>query len=222
MVKRARPRFLTMVFSLLSVLVLVLSACGGTPTASSTPAAGNQPVKGGTWIDDIYEEPHSFIPNGVSETFASLVDQSIYTPLFYGDSQGMIHPGLVTEIPTVANGDVTADLKNWTFKLRPNLVWSDGQPLNAADVDYTWKLWDNPKFGAYSTTGFNLIKSADVSADKLSITFHLSQPFEPFLSVWLDGLNAPMPKHVFASMAPDSILKSSENLKPSVASGPFK
>ncbi len=222
MVKRARPRFLTMVFSLLSVLVLVLSACGGTPTASSTPAAGNQPVKGGTWIDDIYEEPHSFIPNGVSETFASLVDQSIYTPLFYGDSQGMIHPGLVTEIPTVANGDVTADLKNWTFKLRPNLVWSDGQPLNAADVDYTWKLWDNPKFGAYSTTGFNLIKSADVSADKLSITFHLSSGFEPFVSIWTDALTgAPLPQHVFASMAPDAILKSPENLKPSVSSGPF-
>lgn len=222
MVKRARPRFLTMVFSLLSVLVLVLSACGGTPTASSTPAAGNQPVKGGTWIDDLYEEPHSFIPNGVSETFADLVDQSIWAPLFYGDSQGMVHPGLATEIPTVANGDVTADLKNWTFKLRPNLVWSDGQPLNADDVDFTWKLWDNPKFGAYQTTGINLIKSADVSTDKLSITFHLSSGFEPFVSVWTDALlGSPLPKHVFASMAPDAILKSPENLKPSVASGPF-
>src|SRR5258708_10360972 len=222
MVKRARPRFLTMVFSFLSVLVLVLSGCGGTPTASSTPAAGNQPVKGGTWIDDLYEEPHSFIPNGVSETFASLVDQSIYTPLFYGDTQGLVHPGMVTEIATVANGDVAADLKNWMFKLRPNLVWSDGQPLNADDVNFTWKLWDNPKFGAYQTTGINLIKSADVSADKLSITFHLSSGFEPFVAIWTDALTgAPLPQHIFASMAPDAVLKSPENLKPSVASGPF-
>jgi len=204
---------------MLSALMLLLSACGGTATPSATPAAG--PAHGGTWIDDLYEEPHSLIPNGVSETYAVLVDQAIFAPLFYGDSHGMIHPGLATEIPSLANGDVSADLKTWTFKLRPNLVWSDGQPLNADDVDFTWKLWDNPKFGAYSTVGYNLIKSADVSADKLSITFHLSAPYEPFVPIWTDGGLAPMPKHVFSSIAPESVLKSPESLKPSVSSGPF-
>src|SRR5260370_22320811 len=103
MVKRARPRFLTMVFSLLSVLVLILSACGGTPTASSTPAAGNQPVKGGAWIDDLYEEPHSFIPNGVSESFAPVANQSIWAQLFYSDSLAMVHPRLLTAITIVYN-----------------------------------------------------------------------------------------------------------------------
>ena len=36
----------------------------------------------------------------------------------------------------------------------------------------------------------NLISSADVSADHLSITFHLKQPYVPFLSLlggWLSG-----------------------------------
>ena len=222
MLKRPQSRSLMFAFSLAVALMLILSACGatGTPTTSTTPTTG-APVKGGTWIDDLYEEPHSFIPNGSSETFAVLVDQSIFAPLFYGDSQGMVHPGLATEIPSIANGDVTADLKNWTIKLRPNLVWSDGQQLNADDVDFTWRLWDNKKFGAYSTVGYNLITSADVSADKLSITFHLSSPFEPFVSIWTDGGFAPLPKHVFASMAPESILKSPESLKPSVSSGPF-
>jgi peptide/nickel transport system substrate-binding protein len=208
-------------FSIMSVLLLALSACG----ASGTPTTGGnntgQPQKGGTWTDDLFEEPDSLIPNGVSETFADLVDQAIWAPLFYGDSQGNLHPGLAADIPSQANGEVSSDLKTWTFHLRPNLQWSDGQPINADDVDYTWRLWNNPKFGAFSTNGFNLITSDTISADKLTITFHLSAPFEPFVSVWADGLAAIMPKHHFASMDPGSILKSPDNLKPSVVSGPF-
>ena len=220
MLKRPKPRLLMMSFSIVAVLVLLLSACGasGTPTSSSNSGAV---VKGGTFTDDLYEDVDSMIPNGVSETYAVLVDQAVWAPLFYGDSHGNVHPGLASEIPTQANGDVSADLKTWKFKLRPNLVWSDGQPLNADDVNFTWKLWNNPKFGAYSTAGYNQIQSADVSADKLSITFHLSAAYEPFVALWTDGGLAPLPAHHFASMSPDSILKSPDNLKPSVVSGPF-
>ena len=218
--KKPRPRFLKLSFSIVALLMLILSACGasGTPTGSTTSSA---PVKGGTFTDDLYEDVDSLIPNGVSETYAVLVDAAIWAPLFYGDSKGNVHPGLASEIPTQANGDVSADLKTWTIKLRPNLVWSDGQPITADDVNFTWKLWDNAKFGAYSTAGYNDIKSADVSADKLSITFHLSAAYEPFVALWADGGLAPLPAHHFASMSPDSILKSPDNLKPSVVSGPF-
>src|SRR5947209_2499543 len=220
MLKKPKPRLLTMSFSIVAVLMLLLSACGasGTPTPSGN--AGTL-VKGGTFTDDLYEDVDSMIPNGVSETYAFLVDQAIWAPLFYGDSNGNLHPGLATEIPTQANGDVSADLKTWTIKMRPNVVWSDGMPLNADDVNFTWKLWVNPKFGAAYTTGYNLIKSADVSSDKLSITFHLSAPYEPFVSLWADGGLAPMPAHHFSSMTPDAVLKSADNLNPSVVSVPY-
>ena len=92
----------------------------------------------------------------------------------------MVHPGAAREIPTVQNGGISADATTWTFHLRPRLVWSDGQPYDARDVDYTWKLWLNPKFGAVfpnGATGFELIRSADVSADHLSITFHLKHAY---------------------------------------------
>ena len=38
---------------------------------------------------------------------------------------------------------------------------------------------------------------------------------------WTDALAAPLPAHHFSSMAPDQILKSADNLNPSVTSGPF-
>jgi peptide/nickel transport system substrate-binding protein len=220
MFKKPRPRFLMVTFSFMAIVILALSACTaqGTPTP---PTTTGKPVQGGTWIDDIPNEPGSLIPNGDSQTFDVVVEQSIYAPAFVGNYNGKITLGIASEIPTLTNGDISSDLKTWTLKLRPNLKWSDGQPLNADDFDFTWRLWDNPKFGAASTVGYNLITSADVSADKLSITFHLSAPYAPFLALWTDGGGAVLPKHHFASMSPDAILKSKDNLNPSVTSGPF-
>src|SRR5207302_19307 len=159
------------------------------------------------------------IPNGGSD--GGGMDQALYLPLFYGDAQGVVHPGAAREIPSVHNGGISADAKTWTFHLRPHLVWSDGAPYDARDVDYTWQLWTNPQFDAYATQGFNLISRASVSADSLAITFHLKQSYAPFLSLWVDGFMAPLPAHQFSTMAPDTILKSPEIFNPRVTSGPF-
>jgi len=191
----------------------------GTTTTTTTTTANA--VRGGTWTDDLFGEPSSLIPNASVETFADMVDQSIYAPLFVGDSNGNITPGVATVVPTAANGGISADLKTWTFHLRPNLKWSDGQPLDARDVDFTWRLWTNPKFPAASAIGYNLITSADISSDNLTITFHLKQAFSPFLSVWTDGITAPLPAHHFQGIASDRIVTSPDNLNPSVTSGPF-
>ncbi len=190
-----------------------------------TRSDATTPVRGGTWIDDFNHDIESLIPNGSSDMWSGTVDQALYLPLFYGDAQGLIHPGAATEVPTVQNGGISVDAKTWTLHLKPRLVWSDGQPYDARDVDYTWQLWRNPKFGAANplgSLGLDLIGSAEVSADYHSITFHLKQPFAPFLAdLWVDGFMAPLPAHHFSAMAPEAILKSPENLKPTVTSGPF-
>jgi peptide/nickel transport system substrate-binding protein len=186
----------------------------GTRSGTNTPAV----IRGGTWTQG-YGDPSSLIPNGSSDVD---IDQALYLPLFYGDSQGAIHAGAATQVPTVQNGGVNANATIWTFHLRPHLMWSDGQPYNARDVDFTWRLWANPKFGAISTLGLDLISSAEISADHLSITFRLKRPFSPFLAgLWVDGAFAPLPAHHFSAMAPEQILKSSDNLNPKVVSGPF-
>ncbi len=218
--------------ALLIGLVVVVIAAGvlgsvsllahfGVLGAHSSPSAV-QVARGGTWTYDLPGDVSSLIPNGANDPTSPLMDQVLYLPLFSGDAQGIIHAEAATEVPTVQNGGVSADAKTWTFHLRPHLVWSDGQPYDVRDVDYTWKLWSNPKFAAGSTLGLNLISSTDVSADHLSITFHLKRPFGPFLAaLWVDGFFAPLPAHHFSSMAPEQILKSPYNLNPKVTSGPF-
>src|SRR6266702_2817702 len=136
MLKRPRLQPLLRAFSFLVGLLLVFSACGA-PTPGNSQVSSN-PVKGGTWIDDLFEEPSSLIPNASAETFSDMVDQAIYAPLFVGDANCELTPGIATVIPTVANGGISADLKTWTFHLRPNLKCSDGQPLDARDVDFSW------------------------------------------------------------------------------------
>ena len=152
------------------------------------------------------------------------IEQALYLPLFNGDPQGGYHAAAATEVPTVQNGGISADAKTWTFHLRPHLVWSDGQPYDARDVDYTWRLWLNPSYNPsllMGSIGLQLIGSADVSPDHLSITFHLKRSYVPFLQYWVDGGQSPLPAHHFRAMAPGQILKSSDNLNPQVVSGPF-
>jgi peptide/nickel transport system substrate-binding protein len=184
------------------------------------------PVRGGTWtVDFLGSDPDSLIPNGSSLTsnLPLMVDQALYLPLFYGDAQGVIHPGAATEVPIVQNGGVSADAITWTFHLRPHLVWSDGQPYDARDVDYSWQIWLHPSFLALGFTQiYKVIRRAEVSADHLEITFHLKRPFAPFLAaLWVDGYMAPLPAHHFSAMTADQILKSPDNLHPTVTSGPF-
>src|SRR5579883_3201464 len=151
MLKRTRPHVLMLSLSLVSLLILLLSACGA-PGPNQPTGTGGTPVKGGVWTDDLFEEPSSLIPNGSSETFADMVDNAIWAPLFYGNADGAITPGLVAQVPTLQNGGISQDLKTWKFTLRSGLTWSDGQPLDARDMDFTWKLWTNPKFTPASTT----------------------------------------------------------------------
>jgi serine/threonine protein kinase len=224
--RKARRVSRTMVGLLIGLAVLVVAGAVlgslsllahlgvlGTANRATAPA-----VRGGTWTDDLPGDPTSLIPNSGGDC---CIDQALYLPLFYGDAQGQKHPGAAREIPTVQNGDISADATTWTFHLRPHLVWSDGQPYDARDVDYTWRLWLNPRFGAANTLGYDLITQADVSTDHLSITFHLKQAFAPFLSLWVDGSLAPLPAHHFSTMAPQAIKKSPDNLNPKVTSGPF-
>ena len=230
-VQRKARRISRMSAALLIGLVVVIIAGGVLGSVSllahfgviGAQSAATTPVRGGTWTDGLIRDPDSLIPNGTAQTsfITGLVDQALYLPLFYGDAQGVIQPGAASEIPTVQNRGISADATAWTFHLRPGLVWSDGQPYDARDVDYSWKLWLNPKFGASNTQGLDLITSADVSPDNLSITFHLTRAFAPFLSLWVDGGFAPLPAHHFSRMAPEAIKKSPDNLNPQVTSGPF-
>jgi len=160
------------------------------------------------------------VPNTDFIAFSIMVQEAIFAPLFYSDDRGALHPGLAASIPTVANGGISRDGLTYTFRLRPGLLWSDGAPLDARDVDYSWRIWTDKKLIVNSTAGFDHIRSAQVSSDHLGITFHLTAPYAPFLAVWVDQV-MPLPAHVLGKLTATQINTSRFTFQPTVASGPF-
>lgn len=205
--------------SVLLLLTMVLSGCGPTSTSNGS----NGPKKGGTVIDGLYEEPDSLLPQGSVETFSDLVDAAIWSPLLYGDNLGVIQPGLAKEVPSQANGGISADGKTFTVRLRPNLKWSDGSPLTADDVVFTIDLLKNKAFGAkFGYPGGEI--ASDTATDPTTVVITLNVFDVTFLANALtDPLNfSPLPKSVYGSLDPSTILKSDNNFWPKVTSGPFK
>jgi len=204
-------------------LAALLAAGGAVPLGarSAGPAvSAPAPARGGTVVDGFFEEPDRLIPNTSFNAFSIMVQETLFSPLFYSDDKGALHTGLADRIPTVENGGISADGLTYTFHLRPGLKWSDGQPLDARDVDYSWRTWLNKSLIVNSTAGFDHIKGATVSPDHLSITFRLSAPYAPFLAVWVDQV-MPLPAHALGKLTPKALNTSPFTSRPTVGSGPF-
>ena len=214
--------------SCLFVLMLAVATWPGQgPARAATPhpAATVTPVvsRGGTLVEGIQEDPDQLLPNFSGRYYALAVQQTLFAPLFYSDDKGVVRPGLASEVPTVANGGISADGRTYTFHLRRGLRWSDGIPLTARDVDFSWRLWTNSSVAPppYTTLGLDRIGGSAVSADGLSITFLLVQPYAPFVADWTDTLQ-PLPQHIYGKIKPASLANSLAAMLPTVGSGPFR
>jgi len=210
----ASRKIWSMVAALGVLVTLVLTACG--PSTSTGPNTGIK--SGGNLIDALFEEPDTLMSGVTSETFAVMVDQALWAPLFYGDASGTIQPGLATQVPSTTNGGISADGTTYTIHLHP-AKWSDGSALTSDDVVFTLNLEMNPAYGTKSALDTaNIASVANPDPSTVVITLKKSEP--PFLALGLTdpgGFN-PMPKAVYGSMAPADVAKV---FTPMVTSGPF-
>jgi peptide/nickel transport system substrate-binding protein len=122
---------------------------------------------------------------------------------------------LARELPTQANGGISADGKVWTIRLRPDLKWSDGQPLTASDVAFTYNyIVENGMLNmALATRG---IIAARV-IDPTTVQIVCSQPKADMMRVFIPIL----PAHIWSKVTPKAAGTSFTNPVPIVGSGPF-
>ncbi len=136
-----------------------------------------------------------------------------YNFLTWYDADYKPVPDLATEVPTLANGGITDGGRVWTFHLRPNVKWSDGQPLTAQDVAYTYNRILRQQLGMYIGyfTGVTKVEAPDDS----TVVITSKKP-----NAVLTALYVPiLPEHVW-SKVPDNKVESWANV-PMVSSGPF-
>ena len=99
----------------------------------------------------------------------------VIEPLGRYTETGALVPYLAQEIPTVANGGVSADLTAITWRLKEGLLWSDGSPVTSADVKFTADYCMHPEGGCAQLAKFEGVTSID-TPDALTVTVNFSSP----------------------------------------------
>lgn len=195
------------------IFSLIATACGSGGAATSVPADA---TGGGTVTLIIPEEPATLNYYAADAAIVRQVAEAVsMTGLTTVDEKGEFIPVLAAELPTQANGGLSSDLSTVTWKLRPDLKWSDGQPLTSDDIKFTWEAISNPDAGALAGTGgFDLIESVE-TPDALTAVVKYSTPSPGYLSQFAYGL---LPRH--ATGAPADMANWEWNRKP-VGAGPF-
>jgi peptide/nickel transport system substrate-binding protein len=199
--------------------VLSLGAAGAAGLITSRAAwaqTGGPPSKPtGQVVIGLSQEPTVFHPLMVAIEVDEGVWWSLYDPLWGVDATGNFVPQLAAEVPSVANGGISADGLSWRVKLRDGVKWHDGTPFTAADVKFSLELINNPKFRAGRRTGHEFVRDVTV-VSPTEITWKLAQPYAPYISdlAW----TFIVPKHIADAPDPNG---TPLNTAP-VGTGPFR
>ncbi len=139
------------------------------------------------------------------------------------DLVALVFSGLVrlgpdgTVLPDLA-ASWTIDKKgaSYTFQLRPDARWQDGQPVTSADVVYTIHALQDP---SYTGPGASSWREVTVTAvDDLTVRFDLATPLGSFLQAATQPL---LPDHLLHDVVAGDLDESAFNSAP-VGSGPYR
>lgn len=122
-----------------------------------------------------------FLSGGTKDLDAAAI---VLEPLASYDETGKLVTKLAAEIPTLENGGIAEDLTSITWTLKESVLWSDGTPLTAEDVVFTWEYCVTPETGCGSTTSFDGVSSVEAVDDTMvKITFDTPKPYpyDPFV-----------------------------------------
>lgn len=223
--------------AILGTAICCLSGCGkNTPNqaASAENSATNYPlpdppvvvnchpgIRGGKFVISELGEPKTFNYLMANESSSLDIGRFMFWNLLNFDmpSQTM-EPGLADFWTNSPDG------KTWTFRLRKNLRWSDGAPLTADDVIFTWNVINNPAYPNSVSDLFNIHgKTFTVTKlDDRTIQVVTPEVYAPFLQAFGAGLPI-YPKHVLEKYATNGTFASAYgvNWKPEdiVCDGPY-
>jgi len=170
------------------------------------------PRQGGSYTEALVGQPKYINPilcqtNDVDMDLSHLIFSGLFK---YNDKLELI--------PDLAQSyEVSEDQKTYTVKLKPNILWHNGNALLIDDIIYTIETIQDPDFKSplYSSlTGITVER-----VDDQTIKFTLKEPYAPFLSNLTFGI---LPAHLWGDVSSANFSLAEYNTKPTVGSGPFK
>jgi len=110
-------------------------------------------------IVSVGPEPKTLDPTKVATVDGGIYNLHIFESLtIRGTNQRAI-------AGTASSWDKSLDNKSYTFHIRTNAYWSDGEPVTAHDFVYAWRRVVDPTMGASASTHFEIIKNAKAISD---------------------------------------------------------
>jgi peptide/nickel transport system substrate-binding protein len=179
------------------VLALLVAACSRSGMQSTgAPGRANAWTIPGVVRVAEFEEPNTLVRMFSNQISSIDVTALLFEPFFSFDDHERPVPGLATEFPTVRNGLISKDGLRITFKLRPAL-WSDGAPVTANDVIFTWRAIVGGNNAVVRTSGYDKIKTI-VADNEHQVTMVLKEPYAPAVYLFSEGDFPPLPAHLLA------------------------
>ncbi|MBT3418813.1 MAG: peptide ABC transporter substrate-binding protein [Candidatus Magasanikbacteria bacterium] len=169
------------------------------------------PAIGGKYIEAVVGSPQL-----VNPIFASVNDvdldltRLVYAGLMRHDDAQTLHTDLAKSYT------ISEDQLTYTFELRDDISWHDGESLTARDVVFTIETIQNPEVNSPLIVSFQGVLVEAI--DEKTVRFTLEEPFTPFLSSLVFGV---LPEHVWGSVSAERMRLAGANLRP-VGAGPFQ
>lgn len=175
----------------------------------------------------------------VLEAEPSRLDPAMTTALAENNTELQLFEGMtrldehdVPQPALAASWDISPDGKTYTFHLRDGITWSDGTPITAQEVEYSWKRVVDPDVASENAYMMFCIDKAEeyfkkkATVDEVGVTalddrtlqVRLKEPTAYFLNLTAFHCYYPVPKHVVEAR-PDTWAADAETM---VCSGPFK
>ncbi|GIW14006.1 MAG: peptide-binding protein [Tepidiforma sp.] len=208
---RARSRLAFVVVGSIAAAVLAASVALGLRLTGNDSvvlpgAATYSEAVAGTWqrVNPLFVNA-----NEVDADLAGLV----FSGLVRVDREGRVVPDLAAELPEVTDGGTT-----YTFRIRANARWHDGEPVTSRDVAFTVRLLQDPDFDDPAMAeGWNgvTVETPDLS----TVVIRLRQPSAPFLA--RSATVGVLPEHLLGGKGAQELENDPFNARP-VGSGPYR
>lgn len=190
-----------------TALATLFLLAGGISQASAEDAT--TPVKGGTLIYATDREPTCLDPHVDGDMPQVFIAQQYTDSLVSQDKQGRIGPWLAK------SWTISPDGKTYTFQLRDDVTFTNGEKFNSAALKANLDHIKNPATQSSTAGGYIQQYVSTETPDEFTAVVHLSKPYAAFLEVLAQGflgIQAP------AALARDRNV----NCESPIGSGPFK
>lgn len=193
-----------------AALALIATACERAPTSHRIVIAVS--VDAGT-----------LLPVAESSALDGEIDEMLYLSLNSARWEDGAVQYLTDDLSLARDWAFSADSTRLTYHLRPDAVWSDGEPITAADVAFTYDLIRSPEIASPYIDFWEELDSV-APVDDHTVTFYFKRRYPGML--FHSGLGI-IPRHIFARSATshETLLNDPTLVQPGrslVVSGPYR